>query len=150
MSAPAHRAWVALGFGVLAAAAGLYAWVSRSPDVPRASDVDRALGLDHAAVHLHLALRRELHRDPSQAEELRRAPAARPVAERWADRLLDRRVEGAAALVGIVGVAAAWPAVRDVRSGTTGRDLVPVLGAVGRAQLVFGAAYAAGLFIAVA
>jgi len=58
--------------------------------------------------------------------------------------------EGAAALVGIVGVAAAWPAVRDVRTGATGRDLVPVLGAVGRAQLVFGAAYATGLFIAVA
>ena len=58
--------------------------------------------------------------------------------------------EGAGALVGLVGVAAAWPAVRDVRSGTSGRDLVPVLGAVGRAQLVFGAAYAAGLFIAAA
>jgi len=58
--------------------------------------------------------------------------------------------EGAAALVGIVGVAASWPAVRDVRTGATGRDLVPVLGAVGRAQLVFGAAYATGLFIAVA
>jgi 1,4-dihydroxy-2-naphthoate octaprenyltransferase len=57
--------------------------------------------------------------------------------------------EGGGALVGIVGVAAAWPAVRDVRSGATGRDLIPVLGAVGRAQLVFGAAYAAGLFIAV-
>ncbi len=64
--------------------------------------------------------------------------------------VLSAVAEGAAALVGIVGVAAAWPAVRDVRSGATGRDLIPVLGAVGRAQLVFGAAYAAGLFIAVA
>lgn len=64
--------------------------------------------------------------------------------------VLSAVAEGAAALVGIVGVAAAWPAVRDVRSGSTGRDLIPVLGAVGRAQLVFGAAYAAGLFIAVA
>jgi 1,4-dihydroxy-2-naphthoate octaprenyltransferase len=63
---------------------------------------------------------------------------------------LSAVAEGAAALVGILGIAAAWPAVRDVRSGATGRDLVPVLGAVGRAQLVFGAAYAAGLFIAVA
>lgn len=112
MSAPARRAWVALGFGVVAAAAGLYAWVSRSPDVPLASDVDRALGLDHAAVHLHLALRRELHRNPTRAEELRRAPAARPVAERWADRLLDRRVEGATALA-------------------EGRDVGPVLGGFG-------------------
>lgn len=64
--------------------------------------------------------------------------------------VLSAVAEGAAALVGIVGVAAAWPAVRDVGSGATGRDLIPVLGAVGRAQLVFGAAYAAGLFIAVA
>ncbi len=64
--------------------------------------------------------------------------------------VLSAVAEGAAALVGIVGVAAAWPAVRDVRSGATGRDLIPVLGAVGRAQLVFGAAYAAGLFIAIA
>lgn len=112
MSAPARRAWVALGFGALAAAAGLYAWLSRAPDVPRASDLDRTLGLDHAVVHLHLALRRELHRDPSRADELRRAPMARPVAERWADRLLDRRVEGATALA-------------------EGRDVGPVLGGFG-------------------
>lgn len=59
-------------------------------------------------------------------------------------------LDGPAALVGLAGVAAAWPAIRAVRSGVTGRDLVPVLGAVGRAQLVFGVAYAAGLVMAAA
>lgn len=56
--------------------------------------------------------------------------------------------EGAPALLGLAGAAAAWPAARAVRSGASGRDLVPVLGAVGRAQLVFGACYAAGLILA--
>ena len=54
------------------------------------------------------------------------------------------------ALLGILGVLAAFPAVSMVRQGAKGRDLIPVLGAVGRAQLVFGVTYAVGLAIAVA
>ena len=57
---------------------------------------------------------------------------------------------GPAALAGLLGVLAAVPAVRSVRVGASGRGLVPVLGAVGRAQLVFGVTYAAGLFTALA
>lgn len=55
---------------------------------------------------------------------------------------------GAPALAGLVGIAAAVRPVMTVRSGATGRDLVPVLGDVGRAQLLFGLAYSAGLVIA--
>jgi 1,4-dihydroxy-2-naphthoate octaprenyltransferase len=54
------------------------------------------------------------------------------------------------ALLGLLGVLAAWPAVSMVRAGVVGRDLIPVLGAVGRAQLVFGLTYAVGLAIAFA
>lgn len=114
MHPPARRAWLALGFGVLAAAAGLTVWVMRAPDAPQPSPADRALGLDHAAVHLHLVLRRELHRDPTRAVELLRASESRPVAEEWADWLLDRRAEGAAALA-------------------AGHDVGPVLGGLGGA-----------------
>jgi 1,4-dihydroxy-2-naphthoate octaprenyltransferase len=52
------------------------------------------------------------------------------------------------ALLGLLGVVAATPAVKAVRAGAKGRDLIPVLGAVGRAQLVFGVTYAAGIAIA--
>ena len=55
---------------------------------------------------------------------------------------------GPEAAAGLLGVLAAIGPVRSVLGGAMGRDLVPVLGAVGRAQLVFGAAHAAGLFIA--
>lgn len=54
------------------------------------------------------------------------------------------------ALLGLLGVLAAWPAISMVRAGVVGRDLIPVLGAVGRAQLVFGLTYAVGLAIAFA
>lgn len=54
------------------------------------------------------------------------------------------------AVLGLLGVLAAWPAVSMVRAGVVGRDLIPVLGAVGRAQLVFGLTYAVGLAIAFA
>jgi 1,4-dihydroxy-2-naphthoate octaprenyltransferase len=52
------------------------------------------------------------------------------------------------AALGVLGVIAAFPAVKMVRAGAKGRDLIPVLGAVGRAQLVFGVTYAAGLILA--
>lgn len=54
------------------------------------------------------------------------------------------------ALFGLLGVLASIPAVSMVRSGAKGRDLIPVLGAVGRAQLVFGVSYAVGLGLALA
>ncbi len=50
------------------------------------------------------------------------------------------------ALLGLVFLAQAVPAVRDVLSGTTGRGLIPVLQRVGIAELV----YAAGLFLGLA
>jgi 1,4-dihydroxy-2-naphthoate polyprenyltransferase len=54
------------------------------------------------------------------------------------------------ALLGLLGVMAAMPAVSMVKKGALGRELIPVLGAVGRAQLVFGLTYAVGLAIAFA
>ncbi len=42
----------------------------------------------------------------------------------------------------------AWAARRTVRSGATGRDLVPALGATGRAELVFAVGLAVGLVLA--
>lgn len=50
------------------------------------------------------------------------------------------------ALLGLVFLAQAVPAVRDVLSGMTGRGLIPVLQRVGIAELV----YAAGLFLGLA
>jgi 1,4-dihydroxy-2-naphthoate octaprenyltransferase len=57
-------------------------------------------------------------------------------------------VSGTPALLGLAGVGAAVPPVRTVRSGVAGRGLIEVLGGVGRSQLVFGVAYAAGLLLA--
>ncbi len=53
------------------------------------------------------------------------------------------------ALLGATGVVALVPALRAVMSGVSGRDLIAVLGMVGRAQLVFGATFALGLALAV-
>ncbi|MFZ9482152.1 MAG: 1,4-dihydroxy-2-naphthoate polyprenyltransferase [Ilumatobacteraceae bacterium] len=50
-----------------------------------------------------------------------------------------------AAALGLVGVVAAAPAVRAVRSGAVGRDLIAVLGATGRVQLVTGLLAALGI-----
>ena len=52
------------------------------------------------------------------------------------------------ALFGLVGVVATRPALDAVARGARGRDLIIVLGAVGRAQLIFGVTYAAGLVLA--
>lgn len=50
-------------------------------------------------------------------------------------------------LVGLGAAAAAVAPVRTVRSGATGRDLVPVLGATGRVQVLFGVLVAVGLVL---
>jgi 1,4-dihydroxy-2-naphthoate polyprenyltransferase len=50
-----------------------------------------------------------------------------------------------AALFVIAGVPAVLPPVRAVLQGSSGRDLIPVLGLTGRAQLVVGGLLAAGL-----
>lgn len=57
-------------------------------------------------------------------------------------------IAGAPALLGLAGIATLLPAVRAVVGGVAGRDLIAVLGMVGRAQLVLGATYAAGLALA--
>ena len=49
------------------------------------------------------------------------------------------------AAAGVVGLAAAVPAVRAIRGGASGRALIPVLGATGRTQLVVGLLAAAGM-----
>jgi len=54
------------------------------------------------------------------------------------------------ALTGLIGVFAARPALDAVGRGTRGRDLIAVLGAVGRAQIVFGVTYSVGLALALA
>ena len=50
-----------------------------------------------------------------------------------------------AAIAGMVGVVAAAPAERAVRKGATGRDLIAVLGATGRTQLLTGLVTALGI-----
>ena len=50
-----------------------------------------------------------------------------------------------AAIAGVVGVVLASPAERAVRKGAIGRDLIPVLGATGRVQLVTGLVTALGM-----
>jgi 1,4-dihydroxy-2-naphthoate polyprenyltransferase len=49
------------------------------------------------------------------------------------------------ALIGLVGLLAAWPPVRTIRRGATGRELIAVLGGTGRVQLVVGLLTALGL-----
>lgn len=51
------------------------------------------------------------------------------------------------ALLGLVGLAAAAAPARAVLGGASGRDLIPTLGATGRAQLVTGLLLALGLAI---
>lgn len=57
---------------------------------------------------------------------------------------------GVYAIAGLVGVIALRPALNDVARGAKGRDLIPVLGAVGRAQMIMGVTFSIGLFFAVA
>ena len=55
---------------------------------------------------------------------------------------------GPFAMAGLIGVIAARPAVSDIAKGLKGRDLIPVLGAVGRAQMILGVTYSVGLVVA--
>ncbi|GDX27803.1 1,4-dihydroxy-2-naphthoate octaprenyltransferase [Actinomycetes bacterium] len=52
------------------------------------------------------------------------------------------------ALLGTIGVAASIPAITSVRNGALGRDLVAVLGVVGRAQIIFAVSFAGGIALA--
>ena len=51
------------------------------------------------------------------------------------------------AITGLVGLIAALPAIREVRRGASGKQLIPVLGATGRAQLIVAILLTAGLII---
>jgi len=55
---------------------------------------------------------------------------------------------GTASLIGFIGIIAARPALRLVAGGAHGKDLIAVLAIVGRAQMIFGITYGAGLAIA--
>lgn len=61
---------------------------------------------------------------------------------------LSYKGNGPWVLLGLLGVVAARKPLSTVRGGAKGRDLIAVLGGVGRAQLIFGVTFAAGLFIA--
>ncbi len=52
-----------------------------------------------------------------------------------------------AALAGLGAAAVAIAPARVVRSGATGRDLIAVLGATGRVQVLFGVLLGAGLLV---
>ena len=49
--------------------------------------------------------------------------------------------------LGVIGVVVAIPAITSVRRGVRGRDLIPVLAATGRTQLVTGLLFAVGIGI---
>jgi 1,4-dihydroxy-2-naphthoate octaprenyltransferase len=52
------------------------------------------------------------------------------------------------AAIGLLALVLAVPPVKTVLEGARGADLIPVLGATGRAQLVVGLVTAAGLALA--
>ena len=54
---------------------------------------------------------------------------------------------GPYALLGLVGVISLKPAIEAVSRGAKGRDLIVVLGAVGKGQLILGITYTAGLLL---
>ena len=56
-------------------------------------------------------------------------------------------VQRPAAILGLLGLFAVMPAVRIIRSGATGRDLIAALGVTGRAQMIFGLLFAVGLVV---
>lgn len=55
---------------------------------------------------------------------------------------------GPFAMAGLVGVIAVRPALTDIGRGLKGKDLIPVLGAVGRAQMILAVTYSVGLVLA--
>jgi 1,4-dihydroxy-2-naphthoate octaprenyltransferase len=52
------------------------------------------------------------------------------------------------AMFGLVGVIATRPALNDIAKGLKGKALIPVLGAVGRAQLILAVTFTAGIVVA--
>ncbi len=50
-------------------------------------------------------------------------------------------------MLALVGLATSWPGIRAVTKGALGRDLIPVLEATGRTQLVAGALMTIGLLL---
>jgi 1,4-dihydroxy-2-naphthoate octaprenyltransferase len=48
-------------------------------------------------------------------------------------------------LIALIGLVTAFPALKAVRAGAHGRELIPVLGATGKAQLAIGLLLAVGL-----
>jgi 1,4-dihydroxy-2-naphthoate octaprenyltransferase len=52
------------------------------------------------------------------------------------------------AMAGLVGVIATRPALNDIAKGLKGKSLIPVLGAVGRAQLILAVTFTTGIFFA--
>ena len=57
---------------------------------------------------------------------------------------------GVWAMAGLIGVVATRPALDAVARGAKGRDLVAVLGSIGRAQLILAVTYSAGLIASLA
>ncbi len=57
---------------------------------------------------------------------------------------------GPYALLGLVGVFTLKPSLDAIARGASGQSLIPVLGAVGRSQLMFGATYTVGLALSLA
>jgi 1,4-dihydroxy-2-naphthoate octaprenyltransferase len=55
---------------------------------------------------------------------------------------------GPLALLGLVGVVSLRPAIEALARGAKGKDLIIVLGAVGKGQLILGVTYTAGLVLA--
>jgi len=55
---------------------------------------------------------------------------------------------GPLALLGVVGVVSLRPAIEALARGAKGKDLIIVLGAVGKGQLILGVTYTAGLVLA--
>jgi 1,4-dihydroxy-2-naphthoate octaprenyltransferase len=51
------------------------------------------------------------------------------------------------ALLGLIGLVPGFPAVRSVIQGASKKELISVLGVVGRTQLVFGVLFSVGIFI---
>lgn len=51
------------------------------------------------------------------------------------------------ALLGLVGLAAGFPALKSVVQGSSKSELIAVLGLVGRTQLIFGVLFSVGIFL---
>jgi 1,4-dihydroxy-2-naphthoate octaprenyltransferase len=54
-------------------------------------------------------------------------------------------VRDSSVLIALIGLVTAFPALKAVRAGALGRELIPVLGATGKAQLAIGLLLAVAL-----